>query len=182
MVSIPVADGLLLRSYEPADATELFHAISESRVHLRKWLMWVDQTTKPEYCQQFIAQAQQQMHDQEGMALGIFEGDKIIGGIGMHHWEHVTKKAQIGYWISGQYEGKGIIHKSLSLFIGFLFNNVGLNKIEIHYDPANKRSAAVAKKLGFATEGYLRQSVLRNGRLEDMIVTGLLKSEWQSNQ
>lgn len=182
MISIPVADGLVLRTYQPADAAALFDAVAASRAHLRKWLAWVDQTTRPEHCEQFIAQAQQQMHDQEGIALGIFEGDKVIGGVGMHHWEHIIKRAQLGYWIAQSHEGKGVINKCLTPFIDLLFDTVELNKVEVHFAPANKRSAAVAKKLGFTTEGYIRQCVLHNGRLEDMIVTGLLRSEWQANK
>lgn len=167
-----------MRSYELEDANDLFIAVDSSRQHLRHWLDWVDKTTKPEHTLQFLQQAIQNQNSQEGLALGIFYKRHIIGGIGMHHWDHTLKKAQLGYWISKEFEGKGIIHECLLRFIDFLFNKVGLNKIEIHFIPENKRSAKVAERIGCKIEGVLRQSHLRNGKLEDIIITGLLKTEW----
>ena len=63
-------------------------------------------------------------------------------------------------------------------FVDFLFNKVSLNKIEIRFIPHNTRSAKVAERLGCKVEGILRQSYLKDGKLEDLVVTGLLKSEW----
>ena len=115
---------------------------------------------------------------QEALALGIFNNGVLIGGVGMHTWDQDVKKAQLGYWISKDHEGKGIVTDSLRQFIHFLFEKTGLNKIEIFFSPANKRSAAVAERLGFRVEGIWRQSILRNGLYDDIVVTGLLKSEW----
>ena len=178
MASIIINDNLLLRSYEVADAQELFDVINHSRRHLNPWLNWVSKTTRPEHSLEFIQRSLQQVHDQEGLALGIFSDDKLIGGIGMHDWDQDTKKAQLGYWISAAHEGKGVVTGSLVKFIGFLFDTIGLNKIEIHFVQGNGRSAKVADRLGFKIEGVIRQSTLRHGMLEDIVVTGLLRSEW----
>ena len=179
MVSILIDENLLLRSFQPDDALALFKAVDESRTHLRPWLRWVDATTKLEHIQQFIQRTQVQLNNQEALELGIVYNRKIIGGIGMHEWNHYLKKAQIGYWVSRDFEGKGIIHRSLTYFIDFLFAKPGLNKIEIQFMPANTRSASVAERLGFTIEGVIRQSYFMNGKLEDLVITGLLKSEWE---
>ncbi|MBN9483434.1 MAG: hypothetical protein BGO70_13210 [Bacteroidetes bacterium 43-93] len=179
MVSILIDDSLLLRSYQLEDAAELFRSVNESRAHLRPWLVWVDATQKQEHSMQFIQQSLVQQHNQEALALGIFHNRKIIGGIGMHHWDHVLEKAQLGYWISKEFEGRGIIHRCMLRFIDFLFDKVNLNKIELHFIPANKRSAAVAERLGFKIEGIIRDSYVQNGRFTDLVVTGLLKAEWK---
>ncbi len=179
MVSILIDDNLLLRSFQPDDAPALFKAIDTSRAHLRPWLRWVDATTKPEHIQQFIQRTQTQLNNQEALELGIFLDKEIIGGIGMHAWDHFLKKAQVGYWIKKEYEGKGIVYRSLQHFIDFLFEKPGLNKIEIHFMPSNKRSAALAERMGCKVEGVLRQSYFFNGKLEDLVISGLLKSEWQ---
>jgi Acetyltransferases, including N-acetylases of ribosomal proteins len=179
MVSILIDDGLLLRSFTPDDAPALFKAIDESRNHLRPWLRWVDATTKLEHIQQFIQRTQQQMHEQKALELGIVMNREIIGGIGMHDWDHLLKKAQLGYWIRKEYEGKGIVMQCLQRFTDFLFEKPGLNKIEIHFMPSNKRSAKLAERLGCKVEGVVRQSYYMNGRLDDLVITGLLRSEWK---
>ena len=98
----------------------------------------------------------------------------------MHDWDHDVQMAQIGYWFAQEHEGKGIISRSMQQFVAFLFDKTGLNKIEIRFVQANKRSAKVAARMGFKIEGVIRQSVMRNGMPEDMVVTGLLKSEWDT--
>ena len=52
-----------------------------------------------------------------------------------------------------------------------------MNKIEIHFVRTNERSAKIAERLGFKIEGIIRQSTIRNGMPEDVVVAGLLKSE-----
>lgn len=156
----------------------MFRAVNESREHLRPWLVWVDSTTRQEHSLQFIQVSLQQQNNQEALALGIFHKRKIIGGIGMHEWDHVLEKAQLGYWVSKDFEGKGIISTCLERFIDFLFDKVGLNKLEIHFVPSNTRSATIAKRLGFKVEGVLRDSYVINGSFTDLVVTGLLKKEW----
>ena len=177
---IIIDDQLLLRTYEIDDFNDLYAAINNSRRHLGPWLAWVAATTRPEHSLEFIQRSHHQIHVQEALVMGIFYNGTIIGGLGMHDWSHDTRRAQIGYWLCKEYEGKGIIGRSLKGFIGHLFSVAGLNKLEIHYVPANKRSAAVAQRLGFRLEGIIRQSVQRNGMTEDMVVTGLLKQEWKT--
>jgi len=179
MVSLTIDNNILLRTYEVADAQELFDAVNHSRKHLNPWLEWVSKTTKPEHSLQFIQLSIHQLNTQEALALGIFENDKIIGGIGMHQWDQETKRAQVGYWLCPEYEGKGIISRSMIKFVEFLFDKIGLNKIEIHFLQSNKRSAKVAARMGFKVEGIIRQSIMRNGMPEDVVIAGLLKGEWK---
>ncbi len=182
MTSILIDDDLLLRSYKPEDGPELFRCINESRAHLRPFLNWVDSTTKAEHSLQFIQMAIAQQATGEAMALGIFlrEERRLIGGIGMHRWDHDLKLAQIGYWIDQAYEGRGLMYRSAVRFLDFLFRKVGMNKVEMHIVPHNARSLVLAKRLGAQTEGCIRQSLRVGGKLEDVIVTGILRSEWES--
>lgn len=179
MVSMLIDDELVLRSLQPGDATALFKAVDASRNHLRPWLPWVDMTTKPEHSLQYIQQSVINQANQTGIALAIIHKQQIIGCMGMHNWDHDLKKAQLGYWISKEYQGRGIINNCLKSFITFLFNKVGLNKIEIQFIVANTRSATVAQRLGFKVEGILRHNYILNGSYHDIVLTGMLKTEWK---
>ncbi len=182
MVNITVSNEIILRSWEVDDAAALFRAVDKSRQHLGPWLNWVSQTTKPEHSLQFIKQSIQAIENQESLALGIFYDGIVVGGLGMHDWNHAVKKAQIGYWIMKEYEGRGIVVRSLQQFVRFLFEKTAIQKIEIHFSPANQRSAMVAERLGSKMEGIIRQSAVRNGNIEDLIITGILKSEWMTGR
>ncbi len=178
MVSIKIDDQIILRTFIEEDAQALFDAINKSRSHLHPWLNWVNKTTKPEHSLEFIENSLLEQNNQNGLALGIFYNGTVIGGIGLLNWDQNVKLAHVGYWIGKEYEGRGIITRCLIQFIDFLFGKIGLNKIEIRFVPSNTRSAAVAARLGFKTEGILRQCILSNGLINDLVITGLLKSEW----
>lgn len=179
MATIVIDDHILLRDLAAEDAGPLFATIDRERQHLGPWLNWVAKTTRQEHSAEFIQRAHTQVHDQSGLALGIFYDGEIIGLTGMHNWDHDTKRAELGYWISRGHEGKGIVSRALAGFMDHLFTHAGLNKIEIRYIPANKRSGRVAERLGFRIEGVLRKAVMSNGAAEDIVVTGLLKTEWR---
>ena len=182
MVTIEVDENILLRAYKPADAAALFTAIDDSRPRLHPWLSWVDATTRPAHSLHFIEQSLQRLNNQEALDLGIFYNNQVIGGLGMHDWQYDLKRAQIGYWIATDFEGQGIVRRCLIRFIDFLFTKLALNKLEIHFVPANKRSAKLPQLLGFTIEGVIRQSTLRNGMPEDIVIAGLLRSEWQAKR
>ena len=182
MLSIEIDEDLLIRTYTPDDAAELFSAIDGSRKHLQPWLNWVGSTTKPEHSLQFIQNSLEQLRMQEGLALGIFYKGSIAGGIGMHEWDQNTRRAQVGYWLAQGHEGKGLVHRSLNKFAAHLFEKIGLNKIEVRFAPANKRSARVAERLGCQVEGVIRQCIMRNGVQDDVVVAGILKHEWKAKQ
>lgn len=168
----------MLRSFQPEDADELFMAINSNRQHLAPWLNWVHQTTKPEHSLKFIADSQHEARMQQSLKLGIFRNNKIVGGIGMHNWDHKVRKADIGYWVIQPEEGNGIVTRSAKRLIEFLFTSTDLNKLEIRFSVMNKKSAQVSERLGFRIEGILRQAIVRNGLIEDMVVAGMLRSEY----
>lgn len=181
MISIPVGRELELRQYVKEDANALFDLINRSRAHLAPWLSWVNHTTKLEHSVQFIDDSYYQAEVQEGIALGIFQGNLLIGGIGLHQWNHKLNSAQVGYWIGQPYEGKGVMLKCLIAFTGFLFQQVGLNKVELHYAALNVRSGKLAERAGFKMEGIIRAGHLRNGIIEDLVVMGMLRGEWATS-
>jgi len=178
---IPVSEQLVLRTYMAADAPALFECVRQNRAHLRTFLPWVDTTTRPEHSMNFIQYTNMQEATQQGLAMAIFKEEQLIGGIGMHDWHHELKKAQLGYWLIAQEEGKGQMQQCARAFIQFLFDKLGLNKIEICFLPYNTRSGALAKALGATVEGMLRHHILINGSYEDLVLTGILKREWSSN-
>lgn len=182
VILVPGFDNLILRPYKEEDAPALFNVINTNRQNLRPWLPWVDTTISEQSSLSFIQQSQSEAHEQKGIALGIFLQEEIIGGIGMHKWNQQLKSAEIGYWLSLQHQGKGMLHQCATAFIAYLFGQLQLNKIEVRFHPANKKSAAVAQRLHFSIEGILRDAQITNGLLHDMVVAGLLQREWRAIQ
>lgn len=177
---LQVTPDIVLRTYEEADAAAFFSVVEANRSHLRSWIPWVDRTTKEAHCLELIRSGKQDQQDQKALHFGIFKNDVLIGGLGMHTWNQELRKVEIGYWLVKEAEGKGLMSQCLERFLSFLFGQLDLNKVELKYLPDNKRSGILAEKFHFKIEGILRDSILVNGALRDLVVTGLLKREYKA--
>ena len=85
--------------------------------------------------------------------------------------------AHIGYCIGKAWWHQGITAEALKTVMDFLFDEVGVNKIESRHDPRNPNSGAVMRKCGMQYEGTLRQSDWNNQGICDASYYGLLASE-----
>lgn len=91
----------------------------------------------------------------------------------------------IGYVVltfgcSLEFRGKGIVTRAARALIDYTFDELELNRAEIHCAEGNRKSRAIAQRLGFRQEGILRRSGLLYDRYVDMVIYGMLKEEWRS--
>lgn len=82
--------------------------------------------------------------------------------------------ATLGYTLSQQHQGKGLMHEALIVAIDHMFTNLKLHRISANYMPRNERSGRLLRKLGFVVEGYARDYLLIDGRWEDHVLTSVL--------
>ncbi|MFJ2757643.1 GNAT family N-acetyltransferase [Nocardioides sp. NPDC087217] len=88
------------------------------------------------------------------------------------------KSATIGYWLGEAYEGRGLITRAVSALLDTLFNEYDIARAIIDTSVMNKRSRAVAERLGFTHEGTMRGAQAYPGERRDLVVYGLLREEW----
>lgn len=179
MVSFKLQSGVTLREFEHGDAQAVFETVLANYDHLKGFMHWMSPDYSIQSARDFIEQSIAGRADRKALGFGIFREDSFIGSIGFVYFDWLAKKAEIGYWIARDDEGKGIITEASRLLIHFAFTELGLNRIEIRCSAVNLRSSAVPKRLGFTQEGHLRQAEYRNGGLHDFEIYGLLASEWQ---
>lgn len=104
--------------------------------------------------------------------------DEPIGSISVVNTiDETVKKAHIGYCIGKTWWHRGITSEALKAVMDFLFDEVGVNRIEARHDPRNPNSGAVMKKCGLRFEGTLRQSDWNNQGVCDASYYALLASE-----
>lgn len=83
----------------------------------------------------------------------------------------------MGYGVSKEHEGSGVMTKVCQVAIDYAFKELGLNRVMANYMPVNVRSASLLKKLGFAQEGVARKYLKINGVWEDHVLTSRLNPE-----
>ncbi|MCI8602055.1 MAG: GNAT family N-acetyltransferase [Oscillospiraceae bacterium] len=85
--------------------------------------------------------------------------------------------AHIGYCIGQRWWRQGITSEALKAVMDFLFDEVGVGRVESRHDPNNPNSGAVMRKCGMRFEGTLRQSDWNNQGVCDASYYGLLAKE-----
>jgi len=173
-----IDDDLLLRHVEQGDETAIYSAVMANFDHLRTFLHWVEPSFSRKSTRDFILRSKKLLAEGAGQNWGIFVDGNFAGMIGFVRFDHPSRSGEIGYWISKDHEGRGLITRSCRRLIDYAFGDVRLNRIEIHCAAENVRSRAVPERLGFTLEGLLRQSQWRHDRFYDMAVYGLLAHEW----
>lgn len=180
MFSCPIGTNLELRLYQENCADEVYEAVVANREHLRPFMAWAEKTKSVEDTRKFIRDSLADFAAGKTLNVGIWENGKYVGGLGFHHIDTVRRCGEIGYWLTKDAEGRGIMTRACQALITHGFDGMKLHRAEIRCDPDNSRSRAIPKRLGFTQEGVLRESIERfDGVMRDAVVYGLLTHEWK---
>jgi len=110
---------------------------------------------------------------------GIFFKGELVGKISLHEIDHANRRSSIGYWLSKDKTGNGIMTRCVAAILDYAFDELDLNHIHIKATPKNKASWAIAEKLGFVYEGTLRDDLWNHDHFLDMKLYGMRASEWK---
>jgi ribosomal-protein-serine acetyltransferase len=175
---LPIDQETQLRLHEERYAQEYFALTEGNRAYLRKWMPWAAYEGSLEDMKAYMKQTLLQFANNEGLQAGIWYQNRLVGSIGYPHLDWADRKVEIGYWIDASMQGKGLVTRVCRALVTYAFDQYHLNKVEIHCATGNTRSRAIPERLGFTQEGIIRQAERCNDHYNDMVVYGMLASEW----
>ncbi|QNK64575.1 GNAT family N-acetyltransferase [Pedobacter sp. PAMC26386] len=179
-MTLNVDENIKLELTSKKQVVALFQAIDNNREHLSTFLPWVDNIKTIENFSNYIEGAELLIQQQKEVSFAILLDGNPVGRIGLHHLNMLNKCAAIGYWLTKEAQGKGIIMKSCEALINYGFQDLGLQRIEIKAAVNNVRSQAIPQKLDFKKEGILRQAELVNDEFLDLVLYSLLYDEYNT--
>ena len=135
--------------------------ISESESVLKKW---IEEYEKDKAFYQW--------------AIVLKELGEPIGSISVVGMNERVDMVHVGYCIGSKWWGNGYMSEAFARIISFLFEEVGVQRIESQHDPNNPASGKVMEKCGLKYEGTLRKADWSNKGIVDAAVYGLLKEEF----
>lgn len=107
---------------------------------------------------------------------------QILGACGFHTWHTEHARAEIGYALhSEERKAKGLMSEAMKAVLHYGFEHMQLNRVEAFIGPANIPSLKLVAKFGFTGEGRLRGHYCKKGIIEDSLVFGLLREEYETN-
>lgn len=168
-----------LQLLQPHHSIELFHLVNRNRYHLQKWLPWVNSFTSIEQYNHLICKWMQQFEEYSGLHLGIRYKNSLAGVISLNFIDWFNSQTNFGYFLAEDFQGKGIMSRSVHALIRYVFNEVRLNRIEIKCGEYNQKSRAIPEKLGFKIEGIIRDGEMLNDQFHNLLLYSMLRREWR---
>lgn len=115
------------------------------------------------------------------MNLAIDVAGEAVGGIGFVPGGDVERySAEIGYWLSETYWGRGIATEALTLVTGYAFASMNMLRVFALPFADNIASARVLEKAGYVKEGVLRASSVKYGQPRDQAIYAKVNPDWRS--
>lgn len=171
---------LILRAFVPEDKSAMYRNWA-SDPEVTKYLTWPTHESE-EVTGQVVASwvERNAVPDNYHWAIVWKETMEAIGSISVVAMQEAARKAAIGYCIGKNWWHQGVMTEAFSEVIRFLFEEVGVNRIEAEHDVNNPHSGMVMKKCGLTCEGTLRQFGRNNQGICDICIYGILKSDYEA--
>jgi len=179
MEYLQVDDDLHLEEIKLSHAGLVFEVIERDRNYLRRWLPFVDQTRRIKDTERYIRTILSPSLRKQNCVYTIWYRGEFAGLAGYKDTDLINHKSEIGYWLTEKLQGRGIMTRAVRKLVDFGFRNMQLNRIQIRVAVGNARSAAIARRLGFESEGIERNGEYHTDRYFDLEVFSMLKSEWK---
>lgn len=165
-----------IKKWELSHAKELTAVISNKKVqdNLRDGLPYpYSEQDAAEYIQTMLS-----ADEGETFAFAITADGKVVGSISVFRQGNIHRQtAELGYYIAEEYWGKGITAEAVKQICEYVFANSDIIRIYAEPFAYNSASCRVLEKAGFYCEGILRSNAVKNGKVIDMKMYSLLRTE-----
>jgi ribosomal-protein-alanine N-acetyltransferase len=104
---------------------------------------------------------------------------EIVGYVQIMQIDPVHRSATLGIRIGARDErGRGKGREALALAVRYCWDHLNLRRLALSVFAGNERAADLYRSLGFREEGRLREARFIDGAWIDVVVMGLLRSDY----
>ena len=172
-----MSHGFLVRPLSAGDAPALDTAVRASIASLSHWFPWAHAGYALPDAEARIAHCIAARGRGDEFAFGVFDGDRLLGCVGLNRIERAHRCANLGYWIGEAHRGRGIATEAARQVAATGFCELGLVRIEIATLADNAASQRVAAKLGAVREGLFRNRLVVRGEPVEAMVFSLVPGD-----
>ncbi len=171
---------LLLRPWKQSDLEDFFEYASVDGVgQMAGWPPHKNREETRKILNSFIAKKK---------TFALEHGGKVIGSLGIEKYDEEKfpefsdlKCREIGYVLSKDYWGRGLMPEAVNGALRYLFEELKLDVVFCGHFLANARSARVQEKCGFRHYSFVKYET-RLGTVEDEEVNILRRGDWEPSK
>ena len=176
---------VVLRRYQEGEGALVYELVASNKRRLiDHFPKTVTQLTEEKRGELFVRNKIAEWHAQKAYFFGMWDVDcqTYIGQISAKNIDWEIPRAELSYYISQEYEGRGIVKEALLLIIKFCFDYLHTQKLCIRTTPTNSRSGKLAESCGFRKEGIIRNDFMRYDKtLSDVIYYGMTAQDFYAS-
>jgi ribosomal-protein-alanine N-acetyltransferase len=179
-----VRDGALkfdlveLRQLKKSDARRLQALLIKDRAWLSPWEATTPGIRYPVDARDLVRNLLYQQRKGTGLAFIIEVDGALAGQINVANILYGSvSSATVGYWIGKDFAGRGAMPIAVALTIDYLFDELGLHRVEIDIRPENEASLRVVEKLKLREEGLKERFIHIDGQWRDHRVFAITSEE-----
>lgn len=102
----------------------------------------------------------------------------LIGIIGFSNMDFINRSTDIYIYIGeSEFRGQGLGSDSLETMIMFAFEELNLHRISLTVFSYNKKAINTYERMGFKTEGILKDALYKKGKYHDKIIMAILNEK-----
>ncbi|HZW75152.1 MAG TPA: GNAT family N-acetyltransferase [Caldimonas sp.] len=177
---------MYLRRPRPSDRASFLAAVRASRALHGSWVRAPASAARfASYVRRFAGAKSRRVasathvgllacRSEDDAPVGVFNLSEIVRGS--------FSSAYLGYYAFEPHAGQGYMSEAFELVLRVAFIALRLHRIEVNVQPKNRRSIALARRAGFALEGFSRRYLSVAGRWRDHERWALLVEDWVARQ
>lgn len=145
---------LVITPTYPEHAEQLFNAKMESIPDLMEWMSWAvgDQGTIEDQKARMRKWHAELILREDLKLLAFTHDGELVVATGFHRIDWDIPRCDMGYWCKTSAQGRGYVTETANALTRYAFDVLKMRKVGIHIDKENRKSAAVAERLGFIHE------------------------------
>src|ERR1700712_3599153 len=109
------------------------------------------------------------------------DGD-AVGSVSLFEFDELARHAEVGIALLAESRGEGIGSAAISQIVEFAFVRCNLRRVHLQAIASNVGAIRAYEKAGFVIEGRQREHAWVRGRYEDIVIMGILRSDWESRR
>lgn len=111
------------------------------------------------------------------------EREMLCGGLTLSNIRRrAAMHASLGYWMSVDCAGKGIMSEAVNMILPFVFSHLDLRRLQAACLPGNIASRRVLEKNGFREEGYAENYLQIDGAWQDHVLYALTRDRYEGRR